>query len=269
MLALIIYWFLKIRFPKRVNYLFAAVITMAIGLVSEVSQIPGPRDAQFSDLIIDGIGVFGALGLLAAFDPTVRPHLGKVARLLLPASAGTALAVAVIPSLWLSYALIQQYRAFPTLLTFEHAWERAIYSHSQHPRPVLMTAPIGWPVAEGTISRFSEAGRGGVFLSLKPMADWSEYRRFSFVAASPGTPFELKVRIKDIWQKKTEKQPARFYKTFEVGSEPKRFMISFAEIEAQASDGPFDFSRVQYIMLSTTKPGSGVEILLDDFRLEK
>ena len=101
------------------------------------------------------------------------------------------------------------------------------------------------------------------------MADWSEYRRFSFVAASPGNPFELKVRIKDIWQKKTEKQPARFYKTFGVGSEPERFMISFVEIEAPASHGPFDYSRVQYILLSTTKPGSGVDILLDDFRLEK
>jgi hypothetical protein len=242
---------------------------MAIGLVSEIAQIPGPRDAQFSDLIIDGIGVFGALGLVAALDPGVRPHLRRVTRVLLLASAGTALAVAVIPSLWLSYALVQQYRAFPTLLTFEHAWERAIYDQSKNRRPVLMATPAHWPDANGTISRSRESGRRGTFISLKPMADWSEYRKLSFVAASAGETFEFVVRIKDNWQKKTEKQPARFYKRFHVRPEPERYTINFAEIEAQASDGPFDFSRVQSILLTAAKPGSGVEILLDDFRLEK
>ena len=101
------------------------------------------------------------------------------------------------------------------------------------------------------------------------MSDCSIYRRLSFVAAAPGEPSEFKVRIKDIWPKESEKQPARFYKTFVVGPEPERYTINFAEIEAQASDGPFDFSRVQSILLTAAKPGSRVEILLDDFRLEK
>ena len=268
-LALIIYWFLRRRFPSRVNYLLAAVITMAIGLVSEAAQIPGPRDAQFSDLLIDGLGIFGALGFLAAFDPSVRRQLRKSTRVLLPALAGTALAIAGIPSLWLSYALVQQYRAFPTLLTFEHNWERAIYKQPEHRRPLLIAVPTGWPVTNGTIARSSEAGRWGIFLSLKPVQNWSAFRSLSFIAASPGRPFVFDVAIKDVRQKKVEKEQARFYKKFQVGPEPKRYTISFAEIESEASNGPFDFTLVESVVLSAADPGTGVEILLDDFRLEQ
>jgi len=268
LLAVIVWWLLQRRYPDSFNYLLAAGITMGIGIVSEAAQIPGPRDAQFNDLIVDGLGVFGALGLLAAFDPQARSQLTRPVQVILPTIAGVALGIACVPSVWFSYALVQQHRAFPHLLTFEHAWESAVYSQPERQRPVLVESPANWPGGGGTVARSREAGRWGIFISIKPAIDWNEYSRLSFVVASAGEPIAMDIAVKDIRQKDVEKEQSRFYKAFQAGPEPRRITVTFEEIARGASNGPFDFSKIESIVLSAAKPGSGAEVLLDDFRLE-
>jgi len=56
------------------------------------------------------------------------------------------LAIAGVPTLWYSYALIQQQRAFPVLLSLEQAWEMATISETDGLKPSRVAAPDNWPV---------------------------------------------------------------------------------------------------------------------------
>jgi VanZ family protein len=267
-LAVAVYWYLQRRFPTHVNYLLAAVVTLAIGIISEIAQIPGPRDAQLSDLLVDSLGIFGALGVLAAFDGDIRRQLGRVTRVLLPAVAGASLIVACVPSVWLTYALIQQHRTFPQLLTFEHAWEKATFRQTVGSRPSLVTAPKYWIVPGETVAHAKENGRWGIFISLHPKQDWRGYSKLSFVAASVNSGFSMDIGVRD-YKKEGESHGVRYYKTVWVDAQPKRFNVTFDEIRSNPEDRVFDFSLVEAVVLSTSKPGSGAEVFVDDFRLEQ
>jgi len=191
LIALAVFWYLQSRCVSTINYLLAAGIAMSIGLVSEIAQIPGPRDAQFKDLLVDGIGILGALGIAASLDRRVRSAISRPARLLLPAVAGVALAMACVPALWYSYALLSQQRAFPVLLSFEQAWEMATISKTDGLKPSRIATPDDWPVDGATIAHGTEAGRWGIFLSLHPLPDWQGYSKLSFVAASVDAEFPI------------------------------------------------------------------------------
>jgi hypothetical protein len=257
---------LQWRYPTRLNYLMAGIITGAIGVISEAAQIPGPRDAQFSDLIVDGLGIFGALGLLAAFDRVVRAQLGRPMRLALPAIAGLSLGIACVPTVWLSYALAQQYLTFPQLNSFEHVWERATFGQTNKARPRIVDAPPGWPVDGKSIARAEESGRWGIMISLDPLPDWRGYSQVSFVVASTGEPFRLGIGVRDMRQ--PDDYGIRFYKSVPIDATPRRVSVTFEEILARESERPFDFGRVESLVLSADQPGNSVGILVDDFRLD-
>lgn len=240
---------------------------MGIGLISELAQIPGPRDAQLKDLVVDALGIVGALGVAASFDGGVRRLISTPARLFLPVVAGTALAVACVPTLWFSYALLEQYRAFPALVTFEHAWERASISQTDQARPEIVPAPEGWPVVGDYVAHSEESGRWGIFVSVHPRQDWRGYGRLSFVAASAGESFAMDIGVKDL-AKGDEYHGVRFYKSVIVGQKPKRYIVTFEEIQGVAKDRPFDFSRVEAVVFSAANPGNSQQLLLDDIRLE-
>lgn len=266
-IALAVFWYLQSRQASIINYVLAAAITMGIGVISEVAQIPGPRDAQVKDLVIDALGIIGALGVTASFDKRVRSSITTPARLLLPAVAGTALAVACVPTLWFSYALVEQRQAFPSLLTFEHAWETAAFGQTATRRPDVIDAPPAWPTSGRKVSRSIEDGRWGIFLSTHPVQDWREYTSLSFVAASAGETFAMDIGVTDS-PKDEEYHGARYYKSITVGPEPKRYTVSFEDIQAAAKNRPFDFSLVESVVFSAAKPGGGQELLLDDIQLE-
>ena len=266
-LAIAIYWYLQRRFPSHLNYLLAAAVTLAIGVISEIAQIPGPRDAQFSDLVLDGLGIFGALGVAAAFDGHVRQQLGAATRVVLPVAASASLAIACIPSIWLTYALVQQHRAFPQLLTFEHNWEQTTFGQTAEERPSLATAPDGWPAPGDTVARAVENGRWGIFISVHPKPDWRTYSELSFLAASVGGEFSMDIGVRDM-AKDGEHHGVRYYKTVRVDTQPRRYVIRFDEILASPEDRLFDFSLVETVVLSSSRPGDGDVLLVDDFRLK-
>ena len=77
----------------------------------------------------------------------------------------------------------------------------------------------------------------------------------------------MDIGVKDL-PKGDEYRGVRFYKSVNVGQKPKRYTVSFEEIQAAAKDRPFDFSRVQSIVFSAAKPGNNQELLIDNIRLE-
>ena len=266
-IALGIFWYLQGRCVSVVNYVLAAAVAMGIGLISEVAQIPGPRDAQVKDLVVDALGIIGALGVTASFDKKVRSLLTTPSRLLLPVVASTALAIVCVPTLWFSYALLEQYRTFPSLVTFEHAWATATIGQTASRKPDTIEAPTEWPTSGRKVSHSTEDGRWGILLSLHPVQDWRGYASLSFVAASAGESFAMDIGVKDM-PKGEEYHGVRYYKSVTVGPEPKRYTVTFEEIQANTKNRPFDFSLVESVVFSAAKPGGGQELLLDDIRLE-
>lgn len=267
LLALLILWYLQHQCRSVINYVLAAGIAMGIGLLSEAAQIPGPRDAQIKDVIVDALGIFGAIGLSAALDRNVRSVIPLWSRLLLPVIAGAAFAIACFPSIWLSYALVQQKNAFPTLLAFESRWETATFSQPGHHRPERVTAPSNWIGNGPTVVQAKEQGRWGIFMSVHPLPDWSDYKRIRFIAASTGERFRMDVGIRESWEKKAP-EANRYYASFWVEPEPQVFEVSFEDIQSSMKDRPFDFSRVESLVFSAAKPSLDQSILLDDIRLE-
>jgi len=240
---------------------------MGIGLLSELAQIPGPRDAQIVDIIVDALGIFGAVGIVASFDRSVRILAPVWARMTLPAVAGLGLVIAVAPAIWFSYALIEQKRAFPALLTFEHRWETATFDQTGRKSADRIRAPDNWPGSGSTVVRGGDYGRWGFFLSLHPLPDWRGYDRIDFIAASVGEAFSLDLDIIDRHPDDSDASN-RFIKSFQVGPDPQKFSITFAQIKAGTDTGQFDFSRVDAVVFSAENPGDGHQLLLDDLRLE-
>lgn len=267
-IALAVFWYLQSRCVSVINYALAAGITMGIGVISELAQIPGPRDAQVKDLVVDALGILGALGVTASIDKRVRTSIATPVRLLLPAVAGVALSIACVPTLWFSYALVEQQRAFPSLLTFERAWETAAFGQTATRRPDVIPVPTDWPADGRKVSRSTENGRWGIFLSVKPVQDWRSYSKVSFIAASTGERFAMDFGIRES-RLDDETRPNRYYGSVMVEPNPKEFTVTFDQIQAAMKDRPFDFSHVESVVFSAAKPGGGQEILLDDIRLEE
>ncbi len=250
-----------------INYLLAAGISMGIGLISEISQIPGPRDAAIKDLVVDGIAILGALGIIASFDRRVRSAINKPVRWLMSAVASVALIIACVPTLWYSYAMVQQHRAFPVLLSFEQAWETATFDQTADRRPDVVDAPANWPVEGDKVSHSTEDGRWGIFLSIHPVQDWRGYSQLTFVAAANSSRFAMDIGVREA-SPADQANANRYYSSVRVELDPQRFTITFEEIRTAMKDRPFDFSRVEAVVFSAASPGDRNELLIDDIRLE-
>jgi hypothetical protein len=266
-IALLVLWYYQNQSQSNINYILAATIAMGIGLISEIAQIPGTRNAEAKDLVVDALGIFGALGIAASFDKKARQALPKWAKIALPATACLALAGVSTSALWKGHALIRQQLAFPTLLTFENRWESATIDSTRRRRPTLVAAPSTWPKDGSIVARAKESGRWGLFLTLQPQPDWSGYGSLSFLAASAGEEFLMSACVSDSRPNRTSR--GNFYcKRMQVGPAPQEYSIAFSEIKSGTKSQKFDFSQVQAVFFSAAEPGNDNELLIDDIRLE-
>ena len=266
--ALTIYFMLRKSHPGIPAYTLAALSAIGIGVLAEAAQIPGPRDAQISDLVVDATGIAGALAITATFDPFFDNILGKLQKVLLTAFSFIALAVALIPSAWYGYLIMSQHALMPQLLTFEHAWESATYWQTNDRDPELVDAPDEWPGPGGSVALASESGHHGILIRINPYPDWSGFSALTFVAASAShSVHKLAIVVKDI-RPIGGSSSKRYYHEFFVGPDPIRYVVTMAELQAPNSGRPFDLSHVHTIILSAAIPGNDVSVLIDDFRLQ-
>ena len=227
---------------------------------SSAAQIPGPRDAELIDLVVDAIGIISGLGFIAMFDARYRSFPLAIITVL-------ALVVAAGPTLFYGYAWISQQRAAPTLLSFEHRWERPIFGQPGPHHPDMLPAPPGWPL-EGTVALAEETDRGRALVRVTPYPDWTGYSALSFIAASgSGMPTKIRVSIVDI-RPTDESDTNRFRENFDIGAQPTRITIPLDKLREISNGRPFDLAHIEAIFLNAVEPGSDTSVYLDDFRLE-
>ena len=266
-IAAIFYALLGPRDSIASRYLLAAAGAGSIGLLAETAQIPGPRNAQWADLLTDAVGIFSALAVIASFDRRLRHRLRHWTLKLLPVAAGVGLAATLLPTLWIGFASIKQYTSMPELLTFEHRWESMTYSQADKKTPQLISAPEDWPIANSTIALSEGTGRHGNFLILHPLPDLGGYSGVSFIAAAVDGTIELTVGIRGQRPGKDIPRPSH-YEEFTVTTTPQRFVLSFDTVRANAKNRSIDFEHVEAVLFNSVNPGSGKQLLIDDIRLE-
>ena len=199
-LSVAVFWLLRGRFDGLTLYIVAGVVTFALGMATEASQIPTARDPQIRDLVINALGVVSGLGVLFLYlTGKLKTSLLGAYRALIVAVCVGAMSVAILPTLWLTYALAAQYLAVPSLLTFEHRWEKPTYTQPGSQPPDMLPPPAGWPAGGTTIGHVFEYGQWGILLNLRPYPDWRGYSRVSFVVASAtGKAGDVGIAIRDL-----------------------------------------------------------------------
>ena len=265
--AVLIFTVLRLYRRGTDNYLHAAAAAMAVGIFAEATQIPGPRDAQFSDLVVNAVGIVGGLGVTALFDQSIWTGVRKRYRLGLSLMSIGALGISIAPAAWWSYASISQYRAIPILLSFESRWETSLIVPIRGRRPELIAAPSSW-VDGGTIAHAEEADGRGMLIQFAPYPDWSDYSTLSFVAASAQDDSqEIVISVSDD-RLAGENRSNRYSQRLVIGPEPKRYTIDLSKIRESTNKRPFSISHIKLFEMRATKPGSGTSLFIDNFRLE-
>jgi len=219
-------------------------------------------------LIVDGIGVVGGLGVVALLDREITAILSRRRRMVLGLISIVALVAVASPTLWYSYAMVEQSRAAPKLVSFEHLWESAISGQAFRRRPQRRPRPPGWPGSGDNIAFAKEAGRWGILLRLHPYPDWRDYSTLSFVAASGSdTSHSIVLSIRDI-RPDRKSDSNRYTERFVIGPDPIRYEISLQKVSRAGRERPFDIGHIESVILSAPEPGGQVAILMDDFQLE-
>jgi len=261
------YWWARNRFAFPMQLLIAGSIAGGIAVISELAQVPGPRNAQVIDLVVDGIGIAAGLGAMILLDGQLRTRLLRRQKAAIIFVTAIAMTITFLPSVWFAYSLFERQRAVPELLTFEHSWENSILGLRDDSDSEVIERPQNWPVEGDSIARLSEAGKHGILIRVFPYPDWRGFRSVSFVASSTSeTTHRVGVSIRDMQRKKGEPE-FRSYQVIDVGKEPERFTFEFDSLTDNDSVRAFDLEHVEAVVLSAAEPGSGVEILADDFRL--
>lgn len=249
------------------NYIYAAAISLAIGVLSEIAQIPGPRDASFRDLFVDSIAIFGGLGVIAIFDRELNSLIETKTRLLVASADMIALAISITPTMWYGYVIVEQYRSVPSLLSFEHRWESAIFGQGYDRKPELIRKPSNWQSPGNTIAYTKEAGRWRSLVQITPYPDWTEYQKFSFIAStSDGETHRIAISIRDIPPEDVRRN--RYHKQIDVNGEPVKYEFLLADVVKNRGDHPVDISHVGAVVLSAVGPDNDVALFIDNFRLE-
>ena len=167
----------------RTQYIKAAGAAIALAIISEIAQIPGAREAQVSDLLVDALGIASFLGCVALVDHRISQRIGRRRKVLVTLIVIPAAAMTLLPTFWLTFALAMRAAAVPQILTFDEVWEDT-YSSAETGRLELIDTPGSWPVESGKIARLTSAGRFGLMLHVYPYPDWSQHAGVSFVAAT-------------------------------------------------------------------------------------
>jgi VanZ family protein len=268
LVALLMLMLLREKDRPLVAYVQAATFAMVLAAAAEAAQIPGPREAELGDLLTDALGIIAFLGIAAVFDRRIRVTIGKQRVWLMALISIPVLVLTLTPTVWLSYALIKRQQAMPQLLTFDKSWEQTYSSGVGGPLE-LIDAPDGWPEGSGKIARLHSAGKWGLMLHIRPHPDWSEYSAVSFVAATSNE--DMRRIALGLWGIKPDDGSAqgRYYTRASVTREPARYCILFEDLNTPSSTREFDLTQVYELLVGDLKDEIGVELLVDDFRLEK
>jgi hypothetical protein len=199
------------------QYILAFAVAFALGVITELLQIPAGRDASFEDALHDTIGALALLGLFAAVDTRVRGVPQNMPIRFAAAVVGlVSLGIAAAPVTRAAIKYQQRDERFPVLADFSLRYDRYfILQQSSEFSPVTLPTPWARTKDESAMRvRLLDGPYPGMsFIELLP--DWSGYATLAVDLTNP-TPMNLQLilRIHDVGH---NNQPEdRFGRRFEL-----------------------------------------------------
>jgi hypothetical protein len=257
---------------RFVHYIIAAGITFCIGLVTELAQIIGPRDADIWDQVRNTVGIIIFLGACLTFDRKMREPLERLGRRIIPVIRGVIavlIVVVILPvTLWVdAYAFRNE--QFPTICDFSSRRElKFIRTHNAEVRRI--PAPDEWVAANsggvGEVT-FKPPVEYPGFIIDDPVEDWSTYATLTFdVYSELDTVITLHMTIQD--NAHNQMYSDRFNHSFKVGPGSNRISVPLDKVREAPAERSMDMSRIANINIFAYRPPVPLVVYFDRFVLE-
>jgi hypothetical protein len=253
--------------PAR-QYAIAFGAAAALGVLSELAQIPTGRDASLMDAANDVLGIAGFLALFAVIDPRLRAHgLGRRATVLAMAIAMLAILAAPIVRATIKYE--QRDRRFPVLADFSQEYNR-YFIEQRLTRFEHVRLKDLWAVRpEESAMRVSFLGEPFPGLELiEPLPDWSGYSKLVLDLTNP-TERELDLMLRVHDARHTGEYSDRFNKPLRLPAMSRAVIrIPLAEIASSPASRSLDLTRVAGLIVFRQAPSQADEMYLSRLWLE-
>jgi hypothetical protein len=225
------------RFRGWRLYLFAGVIGIGMGFLSEVIQRPLHRDASWEDVGADAIGVICALAVHALFERI--SGLQRWHRLVALGIATACIAIYVTPIITMARAYLHRNGQFPVIASFDSRIE------------LYWTLSIGVRreiVGDALDVEFVAEETPGIGFH-EPVPDWRPYRWLMLDVENPATePLRLGVRVHDDHHNRQFND--RFNRGYDLGpGERKTLRISLDDVRRGPRRRPMDMAHISNVTL--------------------
>ena len=245
---------------KLRSYLYAWILTVTLGIATEVIQIITPgRFFEIKDIFFDAIGA-GCFLILAYPFPDKGVQVRKIFR----AAALTVIIAGTIPIFLAANDEITMRNSFPLIGSFE--------SRLEMDRWCAKDSEISQSALHATHGQFSlEANLlPGEYpeISLKYLRkDWRGYDRFSFDAALAGkTSLRITARIHD--KLHNDEYDDRYNKSFVLNPGNNTVVIDLNEVMAAPRGRDMDMASIVNICVFSYNLAEQRTVYFDNFRLE-
>lgn len=248
------------------QYSIAFSGAVALGLLTEVAQIPVGRDSSWQDLRSDVLGAAAFLALFAVVDARVRSRSVRI----LVAFFGIALLV--LQSLPVAYGFLAYERraaAFPVLADYTQRMDLYFVIPRQATiRHSLMPAPWAAETGEETLQVAFGQGEWQGLSYREPAPDWRGYATLALDLTNPtDMPLELGLRIHDVHH--NNEFTDRFNRRFSVPPRTRTVLrLPIAEIESAPRTRLLDLEHIARLILFRSDTSTAGEMYVSKLWLE-
>lgn len=270
-------FFLKSRFTRwYAHYLVALVVVTAIGVMSELLQMSGPRDADPYDLIRDVVGAIVFLSLISTIPRRILPWTlvdwSQKAGRLLRLAALLLLMSSLWPVFYWSAAFYERQQQFPLICGFESIWEMAFVG-ADSGKIERVDPPPGWEsdstYSQGNnrVGRYTFAlGRHPGFHIKEPYPDFSGYETLIFdLFSKSDRTHSLVVRIDD--RHHNNEYNDRFNLEIFIQPGMNRIEIPCSKIRFAPINREMDMTAIAVILFFALQPAEPFTIFVDNIHL--
>ena len=261
-LTVILFLLLRSRMESRIALAGAAILCVVTAIIGELLQIATAGDASLVDLANDGAGIAGTLLLISFFDKDLLPGSKHKSRFAALAGGLLLIGATLQPAVSISHTLVARATALPVLLSFDHAWERVLYS--SYGGAAISRISLGNDKDLFAVVSMGHAKYSG--LVIEPYPDWRGYSALRFSISTLGhAPQRVTLRIDDVAH--NGQYTDRFNREFEIDSTMLEFVVPLNEITALENGRRLRLDAVRSMIFFMIDTDGSEKIIINDIRL--